>query len=564
MSAISATGQARLMLQLQMKCLIVSLKLRKSTKAKYKPPTSNTITIKSSFKEVMKSSAFVDHSKLIQVFVENGNHVSLITCPRRFGKSSNINMIKEFLSCQVDENGKMITTYKNRTNNYKLFFSNLSNGERLNITKDPDFVKGHLAEYPVIFVDFFNARGKTNEEIIQGIKSEISLAYKQHKYISVFYENILLSPKSTQYEKSNATEVLNEFNLFFKNNGNDANNRDIMISLRALTMILFNHFGKKVFVLIDEYDAPLSSAIQNENENDVKTIIEFMDMILSSVFKANESFLEKGLMTGISGIVRAAGNSPLNNIIEYKFLSDHEYTQFYGFSEAQVEGLLSKFGKTEEEKSQVKLWYNGYMTRVKHLPIYCPWPILRYLNSNQLMNYWTISGSIKKMSEIFKVGGIRTNIEKLIEGQDIFITKFKNDIKPEDVKGLKELLNCKSELPQHYIDIFFSYLFELGYLTCTVVENKYRIPNKEVRIMFEEQLIEYFVSVYKVKREDKDEGIKELNKLLTGYTDDNGLGFEKALQNIFSSLKFNNMINNEAGLHLNEHLVHSIVSVLVI
>jgi hypothetical protein len=511
----------------------------------------------------MKSSAFVDHSLLIKSVVNAAKRdVSLITCPRRFGKSSNMDMLKKFLRIEVDEDGNK-KDYK-KTNNYTIFTSSSYYKKTVNIANDPEFMTEHLAQYPVIFVNFFNPKVATHTNIIKNIKFSISRAYEEHKYILKYYKNIVSNVGSSEDEKDKAGEIIKEFNKFFKNKGKDADLYDVSDSLRYLSKILNDHFKQNVYVLVDEYDAPLQNAIQNENEKGVKTIVEFMDGILCSVFKNNEC-LEKGFLTGVSGIVRASGSSGFNNVTEHKFLEDGVYSEFYGFSEDQVLELMKQFKKNEYEISQLKGWYDGYLTRIKHLAVYCPWSVINYLKTDIFMSYWAKSGFVVNMEKLIQVGRIKENVQKLLSGQDISLYSFENAIDSNKIQGLNKLINCKSEASQTYIDLFFSYLFESGYLTCTKMPNSYRIPNEEIKTMFIKFLIDYYYEVNVIKREDTDRVVKELNKQLEDSNYDNVSELEKALATLFSCLSLIDVrTSNEDGVHRNESIFHTLVTRIAI
>jgi hypothetical protein len=217
-----------------------------------------------------------------------------------------------------------------------------------------DFVNEHFAQYPIIFVNFKDSRGSSSEAIKNSIKVVISRAFEEHEYmIRVFSQMIANGDK---VEKIRAHNKLKLFRKYYEDKGINKSDLDIGDSLRFLSEILYEHFGKKVYVLIDEYDTPLQESPWNNNI-DIEDINEYYDSILCSALKDNK-YLEKAVMTGISEIVRASAYSSLTN---------------YVFTEDEVDQLLDDFSieinqiQLSTEKSDVKKWYDIYMLKDRNL-----------------------------------------------------------------------------------------------------------------------------------------------------------------------------------------------------
>ncbi|CAF1073049.1 unnamed protein product [Brachionus calyciflorus] len=533
------------------------------------PDTIRIVTGSSSFKEILRSSAFIDKTMLIKDIVDSADKVLLITCPRRFGKSTNMDMIKTFLEIEIDKDGNKYTD-KTTTINYKLFVEGKidlgktkteSLESKLQIAKHYDIIKDYQGEYPVIFVTFLNAKGLSYKEIVDGVKLSISNAFKQHEYMIDVLDNVCNNNRLSRLQKKKAGDSLAKFERLYDNNGQKATDIDIKDSLKFLSEVLHAHFCQKVYVLIDEYDAPIHSATQNNL--DVNKINSFIDGILCSVFKDNDDNLEKGLMTGISGMVRASASSGLNNVSTYKFLENHIFSKYYGFTGDEVSMLLNKFDV--QNKQDIKNWYNGYLVEGGGLEIYNPWSILKHIKNNKLENYWEKSGAINNILKIFAIDGIRNTINKLIEDQELQLS-LKTDITLNDLNNLQQLLNCKDEIPQLHIDLFFSYLFEFGYLSFTHNKNNYKIPNKEIKSEFTKNIVDYYLDTYKLSKEYFNNAIRELDDLLKDSTTISSTdNFKIALNKLFEPLLLVKIdVAKKSGVHPNEDLFHSIINIIAL
>jgi hypothetical protein len=169
------------------------------------------------------------------------------------------------------------------------------------------------------------------------------------------------------------------------------------------------------------------------NNIDIERIATYFDTILCSTFKDNK-YLEKVLMTGISGISRAF--SDLNNVSEYKFLVQSEFSEFFGFTEDEVLQLLNDFG-LYGEKDSIKSWYDGYHVKNGgNMAIYNPWSIVKFLQLSVYESYWTINGAFNNVMEIFRSDNLRYTIIKLINNE---LVKFKivKQIYIDDIKILQ-------------------------------------------------------------------------------------------------------------------------------
>lgn len=419
----------------------------------------------------------------------------------------------------------------------------------LNIAKNKQIMDSHCCSHPVVFVSFLNCRVDSDQEFLDSIKTLLHRSFIEHIYLSI-------------------SQHLNEdfkltFEFYKKKNYNTMSNDDLKNSLYFLTMVLHLHFNKKVFVLIDEYDAPINNAIQNKDIQ-IKKLNDLIDGLFCAVFKDN-SYLEKGLMTGISSMARASASSGLNNVSEFKFLRDHSYSSFFGFSNQEVNQLFDLFSIDKDDRIQVQVWYDGYRNENSKMEsIFNPWSIVRYIKEQKLGNYWENIGSINNILFIFKINGIRTKIEELIKGNEINLS-IRNRFKIDDLVSLQNLFDFKgNELSEQNSDLFFTYLLELGYLSYSDVEGVFRAPNNEIKNYFEDCLIDYYVDNYLLSKSNFKCAIKALNRGIENEKE-NLREFENALNKLFQPItETAKFLDSEAGVNLNEDLFHSLINSIVI
>ena len=434
----------------------------------------------SDFKDMIeKNYYYFDKSELIENILEDGSIVKLFTRPRRFGKTLNMSMLKYFFDV------------KNKEENKKLF-------EGLNISKSEYFEK--QGEFPVISISFKNYNKNDWESGFKSIKSTISDIYAK-------FEDLM--------------EHLNKRDLKkFEDIWLEKDEGDWEKSLLNLTKYLYNYYGKKVVVLIDEYDQPIINSYIKGYYN---KIIDFFKNFYGAVLKDNE-YLEMSVMTGILRVAKENIFSGLNNL-EVHTILDSEFTEYFGIVEDEVEEALKDFG-LEYELEDVQKWYNGYL--FGDTKVYNPWSIINFLKKGKLRPYW-----------------VNTSGNGLIQ---LYLEKLKNEIFDE----FSKLLNKESVLKRINDNMTFGNLeanfekniwnlfFHSGYLTLAeeydVMKKNtgIKIPNKEILEMFSEMFIEvYFKDTNNfldmteaLKNGDVKKFKLELNKVLlenTGIFDVNGI-----------------------------------------
>ena len=392
----------------------------------------------SDFKEIIENNYYYfDKTKFIENILEDGSKVKLFTRPRRFGKTLNMSMLKYFFDI------------KNKGENRKLF-------ENLEISKSEYFKK--QGNFFVISISFKNYDAENWESGFNTIKNEIKLLYNEFYLIR---------------DNLNQSDLADFDAIWLKKN-----NADWINSLFNLTRYLYELSGKKVVVLIDEYDQPI---IDSYIKGNYEKCIAFFKAFYGKVLKDN-NYLEMGILTGILRVAKENVFSGLNNLEVHTILDD-EFTEYFGIMENEVEKSLEDFD-LKYELNDVQKWYNGYLFGEKK--VYNPWSIINFLNRGNLKSYW-----------------VNTSGNGLIK---LYLQKLKNDI----FDDFSKLLNKESILKRINNNMTFENLktnfgkniwnlfFHSGYLT---LADKYdvmkknasiKIPNKEILEMFSEMFIEIY------------------------------------------------------------------------
>ena len=535
------------------------------------------------FKDLVeKSSLFIDKSLLIIEFIDNPADVLLITCPRRWGKSINMDMIKTFLEIQVDKYGNSYLD-KTQTSNYKLFHGEVNlNLEQenlqlpLNITQHINIINEYQGVYPVIYIDFKNVFGNNYKDIVEQLKLAINKSFKQHEYMINILYKMSINSELGYLEKEKATDHLNKFKIMYTNNGQGAESIDVSDSFIFLSEVLYNHFGKSVFILMDEYDSPINNILQSKqiSEEDLESTLTLFKSIMGSTFKGNKH-LKKGLITGVFRIARASLFSGVNNIVEYNFLNN-QFARYYGFTEDDLRYFFEEYEIGEELQLKAKSWYDGYRVSIdRTLKIYNPWAIVNFLSKKEIGNYWEETGSIDFIKNLFKIDAIKETVQSLISQENIKrisdhpILVNLGDLKfsIDNFLTLKELINKGDnyEIKNDTIHLFLKYIFAAGYLTISKDQTNesftsVQLPNYEVKSEMEKKLISYYEQVYNIKTELFKNVTDELIKI---FKSEEICKLKKSLEELFKAFpEFVNIKQDTGvnGVHGNEDLVHSIIN----
>lgn len=328
------------------------------------------------FKSIRENHNFyIDKTAFIKEWWENQDTVTLITRPRRFGKTLNMSMVENFFSIQSQENGKLF--------------------EGLKIWKDESY-RAIQGSYPVIFLSFASVKGDTYSDVREGIVQTILDLYARYDYLR-------------------QSEALNEKEkAYFDYVKANMSNTIAAMALRRLSLCMNLYYGKKVLILLDEYDTPLQEAYVKGYWNELTS---FMSSLFNYTFKTNP-YMERGLLTGITRVSKESIFSDLNNL-EIVTTTSNKYSTAFGFTEAEVMNALRLFG-LEEQADEVKNWYDGFCFGSQK-DIYNPWSITKYLDTGKFDSYWVNTSSNSLIGKLIQKGtsDIKIAMEDLLEGKTI-------------------------------------------------------------------------------------------------------------------------------------------------
>lgn len=396
-----------------------------------------------SFERVISNHYFyVDKTSFIKEWWENGDDVTLITRPRRFGKTLNMNMVERFFSVKYKEQGQIF--------------------EKLAIWNEEKY-RNLQGTYPVIALSFADIKETT--------------AFGTKKRICQIIEELF-----NQYDFLPASGCLNEKEKeSFGRITVDMNDYEASNSLKMLSLYLTRYYKKQVILLLDEYDTPFQEAYLYGYWNE---LVEFVRSLFNSTFKTNP-YLERALLTGITRISKESVFSDLNNprIIS---TTTNSYTDSFGFTWEEVEEALKEYG-LEHQGQEVKNWYDGFSFGERK-EIYNPWSLLNYLKEKKFAPYWANTSGNRLVNQLIQKGNknVKMMMEDLLNGKSL-------RIRMDEQVAFEQL--------EHRESAIWSLLLASGYLKVNQLHINIKtgkttyelmLTNREVRLMFEEMIEEWF------------------------------------------------------------------------
>ncbi len=398
---------------------------------------------KQRFDKIIENDCFyIDKTKFIKKWWENQDDVTLITRPRRFGKTLNMDMLKCFFSIEYKDRGDLF--------------------EGLDIWKEQKY-REIQGKYPVIFISFAEIKQNNYKDAVEKIKRIICDVCQQFDFLKDW-------DGLTENERKN-----------IKNIGYDMSDVMAQDLLKNMSNYLSRYYGKNVIILLDEYDTPMQEAYVNGYWDE---LVAFTRSFFNSTFKTNP-YLERAMMTGITRVSKESIFSDLNNLVVITTTSEQYETDF-GFTEKEVFLTLDKYGLSAKKKF-VKEWYDGFTFGNKN-DMYNPWSILNFIKLKQFGSYWADSSSNGLVNKLIKTGSasLKKAMETLIEGGVI------------EKRIDEQIVYNELEKKENAI---WSLLLASGYLR--VVKLRYdrdfrkvfytlKLTNKEVQIMFESMIEEWF------------------------------------------------------------------------
>ena len=383
---------------------------------------------------------YIDKTRLVEQALHNWSEVTLFTRTRRFGKTLGMSMLRSFFEIGTDKS---------------LF-------DGLYISQNKALCDEHMGKYPVIFLTLKGVEGLTFTDAKMMLKSILSTEMDRHYYLKT-------SEALTDEDKAYFVKMLT---------GTDENIND---SLRKLSQLLYKHYGKKVVILIDEYDVPLDKAYQNGYYHEMVSLIRGL---FGQALKTND-YLQFAILTGCLRISKESIFTGLNN---FKVLSimDTRFDEQFGFTDSEVEELLAAYN-LDSHFTEIKEWYDGY--HFGNADVYCPWDVINYVDllrfepTAKPQDFWSNSSGNALVRSFIDKADVQTKdeIERLIAGE--YIEKeISQELTYDEID--KSIANL------------WSVLFTTGYLTKQGVtdDGKVRlsIPNREIKNLFIKKIREWF------------------------------------------------------------------------
>ena len=419
---------------------------------------------------------YIDKTGLIRDLLNNWGEVNLFTRPRRFGKTLNMSMLKSFFEIGAD----------------KTLFDGLA------ISKETALCEEYLGKFPVVFVSLKGVDGLTFEDAYGMLRRIIRAEVSRHQYLRD-------SERISREEKEAFEEIFG------------AKAEDIEDSLRLLSQLLYQHYGQKTVLLIDEYDVPLDKAFHHGYYREMVALIRGL---FGQALKTNE-YLQFAVLTGCLRVAKESIFTGLNNF-DVNSIVDARYDEHFGFTNQEVLQLLSDYG-LDEHAAEMKAWYDGY--RFGYADVYCPWDVINYAKKlladpkARPQAFWINTSGNDLVKDFVDVADATTQdeIERLVAGEAVE-KKVRLELTYPEIK--------------ESIDNLWSVLFTTGYLTYTEQTEdgsyKLRIPNREVREVFVLQIQEWFKKSMAKDRQptqafcrallegDAENASNELNAIMSG------------------------------------------------
>ena len=422
-------------------------------------------------KLIRKNNFYVDKTKFIKEWWENDDDVTLITRPRRFGKTLNLSMVEHFFSVEYTQRS-LLASHPGGADGTAIRMDSDSEADLPHTDRNSLFQGLAIWEeekyrrlqgtWPVIFLSFAKVKERSFQNARKKICQLITNLYNRYDFL---LESGLLNEK----EKSIYHEV-------------NADMEDYLASeaLSNLSDYLMRYYGKKVIILLDEYDTPMQEAYVGGYWDE---LISFMRNLFHSTFKSNP-YLERALMTGITRVSKESVFSDLNNL-EVVTTTSEKYEDSFGFTQEEVWEALKEYG-LYEQREQVRHWYDGFTFGNKS-DIYNPWSIINYLDKRRFSPYWANTSSNSLVGKLIREGSpdLKIAMEDLLSGRLLHAQIDEQvvfSMLDADENAVWSLL-----LASGYLRVEEFEFSDSGYPECEL-----KLTNWEVTAMFRRMVAEWF------------------------------------------------------------------------
>ena len=385
---------------------------------------------------------YIDKSMLIADLLNGWGKVNLFTRPRRFGKTLNMSMLKSFFEIGT---------------NPQLF-------DGLAISKETKLCEAYMGKFPVLFISLKGVEGLTYQDAERGLANIIIKEAKRFRFLK---DSTILS----EDEKEDCKDLINGS---FEKYG-------LQQALLTLTNLLCSYYGRKVILLIDEYDVPLDKAFQNGYYREMLDLVRSM---FHAALKTNDS-LYFAVMTGCLRVSKESIFTGLNNLKVHS-ISDEQFDEYFGFTHGEVETLLKEYG-IESHQAEFKEWYDGYL--FGSAEIYNPWSVINYISKGGIPQaYWVYTGKNEILEDVLKVAtdDIMQKLHSLLQGERVIARIDQNVVYrslSEDSANIYSLLLVAGYLktPKKELQADGSYLCEVS------------IPNREIAAVYKSEILSHLL-----------------------------------------------------------------------
>ena len=381
---------------------------------------------------ILKDNYYIDKTMYIKDIIDNQSKVTLVTRPRRFGKTLNMSMLKYYFDIDQKDSRQLF--------------------DGLKIMQQDEKYTSKLGAYPVIYLTLKDVNDTNYKNMLLNLKTALLSVFREHRYL-------LESDKIYEDEKERIKDILfcREDEVALK------------VAIKELSEYLYRYFDRPVILLIDEYDVPIQSAYINDYYDEA---INFLKTFYGATFKDNP-YLEKTVLTGVSRVAKESIFSGANNFVVYTIM-DNEFADDFGIIEEEMDKVIEDF-QIEDEKEEIRKWYDGY--KIGDIEgIYNPWSVLNYLNKRELMPYWvnTSSNDLIKMT-LKNSTTVKEKIEKLLNDEAVEVNINLETV----IVGIED-----------QEENIWGLMLQTGYLkieeTVSLTEGIYKvkIPNLEIKELF--------------------------------------------------------------------------------
>ena len=381
---------------------------------------------------ILKDNYYIDKTMYIKDIIDNQSKVTLVTRPRRFGKTLNMSMLKYYFDIDQKDSRQLF--------------------DGLKIMQQDEKYTSKLGAYPVIYLTLKDVNDTNYKNMLLNLKTALLSVFREHRYL-------LESDKIYEDEKERIKDILfcREDEVALK------------VAIKELSEYLYRYFDRPVILLIDEYDVPIQSAYINDYYDEA---INFLKTFYGATFKDNP-YLEKTVLTGVSRVAKESIFSGANNFVVYTIM-DNEFADDFGIIEEEMDKVIEDF-QIEDEKEEIRKWYDGY--KIGDIEgIYNPWSILNYLNKRELMPYWvnTSSNDLIKMT-LKNSTTVKEKIERLLNDEAVEVNINLETV----IVGIED-----------QEENIWGLMLQTGYLkieeTVSLTEGIYKvkIPNLEIKELF--------------------------------------------------------------------------------